>query len=299
MLIPCLDEAATIGKVIDDFRAALPAARIVVFDNASTDRTAAIATERGAEVILEPRRGKGYVVEAMFSRVEADLYVMVDGDDTYPADHVEALLSPLIAGEADMVVGARLKQGGEGAFRPFHMLGNLLVRGLINRIFGARLSDILSGYRAYNRRVVEQVPVVASGFEVETELTIQALYHRLSLVEVQVPYRSRPEGSHSKLNTFRDGWRVLWTIFSLFRETKPLTFFGLLAILLFAGGVAAGVPPVMDYVVHRYVYRVPLAILATGLMILSCLSLGLGIVLHAVNWRFKELHNVLTRPRRR
>jgi len=298
ILIPCHNEAATIGKVIDDFRAALPQAEIYVFDNCCTDKTAEIARRHGAKVLKEPRKGKGYVVESMFSVVDADYYVMVDGDDTYPAEKVNELLAPLMAGEADMTVAARLAQFDDQSFRPLHVAGNNLVRGLINKIFDANLTDILSGYRAFNRKVVQRIPVVSAGFEVETELTIQMLYYRLRIVEVQVPYRGRPEGSYSKLRTFRDGFRVLWKVFSLFRAFKPLTFFGSIGLFLFACGLGAGSLPIYDYLVHRWVYHVPLAILATGLMLLSAGSIFLGVLLHAVNWRFKELHNVLVRRKK-
>jgi hypothetical protein len=174
-------------------------------------------------------------------------------------------------------------------------MGNGMVRGLINKIFRADLTDIMSGYRAFNRRVVQRVPVVSSGFEVETELTIQMLYYKLKIVEVQVPYRGRPEGSFSKLNTFRDGTRVLWKIFNLFRAFKPLTFFGSAGILFFAMGVLAGLRPILDYVETSTMTHMGLAMLATGLILLSAISVFLGILLHAINWRFKELHNVLTR----
>jgi glycosyltransferase involved in cell wall biosynthesis len=297
VLIPCHNEEATVGKVVDDFRAQLPEAAIYVFDNCCTDHTAAIAAEHGAVVLSEPRQGKGFVVESMLDRVEADYYVMVDGDDTYPAERVRDLLAPVAAGAADMAVGARLAEHDERSFPRLHVAGNNLVRGLINRIFGAKLTDIMSGYRAFNRRVVRRVPVVSSGFEVETELTIQMLYYRLKVVEVQVPYRGRPEGSSSKLRTFRDGLRVLWKVFSLFRAFKPLTFFGGVGILLFALGILAGIPPVADYICdpQHYVRHVPLAILAMGLVLLSAGSVFLGLLLHAINWRFKELHNVTVR----
>ena len=297
VLIPCHNEAAAIGKVVDDFRANLPQADIIVFDNCCTDETAEIARRHGAKVLKEPRKGKGYVVENMLDSVEADYYVMVDGDDTYPAESVDEMLAPVMAGEADMVVGARLAQYDGRSFRPLHVAGNNLVRRLINRIFGAELTDILSGYRAFNRRVVQRVPVVSSGFEIETELTIQMLYYRLRIVEVQVPYRGRPEGSSSKLRTFRDGLRVLWKIFSLFRAIKPLTFFGGVGLFLLACGIAAGIAPIYDYAVHRYVYHVPLAILATGLILLATGSIFLGVLLHAINWRFKELHSVMVRSK--
>ncbi len=299
VLVPCHNEEATVGKVVRDFRAALPNAGIYVFDNCCTDATARLAAEAGATVLKEPRKGKGFVVEGMFDRIDADYYVMVDGDDTYPAEKAPELLAPVMGGEADMAVGARLASYGDKSFRPLHVWGNGLVRGLINRIFKARLTDIMSGYRAFNRSVVRRVPVVSAGFEVETELTIQMLYYRLKIVEVQTPYRGRPEGSQSKLHTFSDGLRVLWKIFSLFRAFKPLTFFGSVGIILFLLALAAGIPPVIDYVTHpeHKVAHFPLAILATGLMILSAGSVFLGVLLHAINWRFKELHNVMVRGR--
>jgi glycosyltransferase involved in cell wall biosynthesis len=295
VLIPCYNEAATIGKVIDDFRAQLPEATIYVFDNNCSDDTAAIARGRGAVVAREPRQGKGYVVERMFETIEADAFVMVDGDDTYPAEKVHDLLRPVLSGDADMACGARLAEYTQESFRPLHVAGNNLVRGLINKIFSANLTDILTGYRAFNRKVTRCVPVVSAGFEIETELTLQMLYYRLKIVEVQVPYRERPAGSVSKLRTFRDGARVLWKIFSLFRAFKPLTFFGGIGIVLLALGVAAGAPSIYDYAKSGYVYHVPLAILATGLVLLSFGSIFLGLLLHAMNWRLKELHNVLVR----
>jgi len=297
VLVPCYNEALTVGKVVDDFRRELPEATIYVFDNCSTDETAQIAADHGAQVAPEPRRGKGFVIEAMLSHIDADAYLMVDGDDTYPAENAHDLLGPVLAGQADMVVGARLADYTDTSFRPLHVFGNKLVRGLINAIFGQRLTDILSGYRAFNRDVVRRVPVVSGGFEVETELTIHTLYYRLKMLEVQVPYRARPEGSASKLHTFRDGARVLWKLFNLLRAFKPLTFFGLVGLVLFVLGVLAGIPPIHDYVSTGKVPHFPLAILATGLMILSAGCLFLGIILHAMNWRFKELHNVMVRGR--
>lgn len=297
VLIPCHNEEATIAKVVGDFRSQLPQATIYVFDNCCTDATARIAADADALVLKEPRKGKGFVVESMFDRIDADAYLMVDGDDTYPAEQAQALLNPVLNGEADMTIGARLSTHTGDSFRPLHMAGNTLVRHLINRIFDANLTDILSGYRAFNRRVVHRVPIVSSGFEVETELTIQMLYYRLTMKEVQVPYRGRPKGSCSKLNTLCDGFRVLWKLFSLFRAFKPLTFFGGLGLVLLMLGLLAGIPPIHDYVTqpgHRVVH-VPLAILATGLVLLSFGSGTLGLLLHAINWRLKELHNVMVR----
>ena len=297
VLIPCLNEEMTIGKVIDDFRRELPLSTIYIFDNCSTDATAAVAAEHGAVVMKEPRKGKGFVVDSMFDRIDADVYVMVDGDDTYPAGHVHKLLEPVLAGDADMVVGARLLDYTDRSFRSLHVFGNNLVRRLVNLVGSAQLTDIMSGYRAFNRRVVERIPVVSAGFEVETEMTIQMLYHQLKIVEVPIPYQPRPAGSESKLKTLRDGFRVLWKIFSLFRAFKPLTFFGGLGLLLMILGFLAGIMPIHDYLTEpdHNVRHVPLAILATGSMILSAGCIFLGILLHAVNWRFRELHNVLTR----
>jgi len=299
VLIPCYNEALTIGKVIDDFRGQLASAAIYVFDNSSTDATEQIAKDHGATVIKEARKGKGFVVESMFAQIDADVYVMVDGDDTYPADYVNKLIAPILSEEADMVVGARLMDYTDKSFRRLHVFGNNLVRKLVNWVGKAELTDIMSGYRAFNRRVVERIPVVSAGFEIETEMTIQMLYYRLRIIEVNVPYKQRPVGSKSKLRTFSDGFRVLWKIFSLFRAFKPLTFFGSFGLLFLALGLLAGVLPIHDYFTnpnHR-VDHVPLAILATGLILLSGSCSFLGILLHALNWRFWELHNVLTRKR--
>jgi glycosyltransferase involved in cell wall biosynthesis len=297
VLIPCYNEAATIGKVIDDFASQLPEAKIFVIDNNSGDDTARIAADRGATVLHEPRQGKGFAIETMFSRVEADIMVMVDGDDTYEASAVHELIEPVRQGRADMTVGARLSEYTDQSFRPLHVAGNGLIRGLINKLFGAELTDILSGYRAFNRKVCRRIPIVSAGFEVETELTIQMLYYRLRILEVQVPYRGRPEGSESKLRTFRDGFRVLAKLFGLFRSIKPMAFFGAVAVVLFLLGLAAGLPPIIGYFQTGKVERFPLAILATGLMLLSAGSFFAGVILHAINVRLLELHNVLVRHR--
>ncbi|MCE5278163.1 MAG: glycosyltransferase [Planctomycetaceae bacterium] len=298
VLIPAYNESMTIAKVVDDFRRELPQAQIYVFDNGSTDDTAATALAHEARVVKEPRRGKGYVVERMMDTVQADAYVLVDGDDTYPAEKVHDLLAPILSGEADMVVGARLQEYGENSFRPMHVTGNKVVRALVNWMGHSRLSDIMSGYRAFSRRVVDRLPVVSAGFEIETEMTIQMLYYRMEIVEVAVPYRQRPAGSVSKLQTVRDGLRVLWKMFTLFRSFKPLTFFGAVAVLLFGCGILAGILPINDYITTGKVPHFPSAILATGLMILSAGSVFLGILLHAINWRLREMHNVMVRGRR-
>ena len=290
VLIPCHDESQTVGRVIDDFRAQLPQARIIVVDNCSTDGSAEVARAHGAEVVFEPRLGKGYVVETLFDLAPADVCVLVDGDDTYPAQRVHDLLAPVLAGQADMAVGAR--QAGEaGAFRPLHVAGNNLVRRLVNLVSGARLSDILSGYRAFNRKVLDRLPIVSSGFEIETEMTIQMLYHRMRIVEVPVPYRARPPGSRSKLRTFRDGFRVIWKIFSLLRGFKPLTFFGSAALVSF-------VPAVLLLEAGHRAAGAAEFVAGSALLAFSMGCGFLGVLLHAMNWRLLELHNVLSRRRR-
>lgn len=299
VVIPCRNEEMTIGKVVDDFRRELAGARIVVFDNCSNDATAKVAGEHGAEVRFEPRLGKGYVIESAFEQVRADFYVLVDGDDTYPADKVHELLEPVVSGRAHMAVGARQAADGKGAFRPWHVAGNNLVRRLVNWMGRAKLTDILSGYRAFSRAVVERLPVVSAGFEIETEMTIQMLYYGMRIVEVAVPYRARPPGSRSKLRTFRDGGRVLWKVFSLFRALKPLTFFGALGIVFLAAALVCGAVPLYVYLTarHELIHYLPMVVLAVGFLVVSVGFVFLGIILHAVNWRLREMHNVLTRRR--
>ena len=227
--------------------------------------------------------------------IPADIIVMVDGDDTYPAEAVHELLAPILAEEADMVVGTRLQDFSDGAFRPLHVAGNRLVRGLINVIFRTRLTDIMSGYRAFTAELARNVPVTAVGFEVETELTLQSLYHGFVIREVPVPYRQRPPGSVSKLRTFRDGFRVLWTIFNIARSVKPLTFFGTLAVLALALGVLCALPAIFQYFgsADHQVRSFPLLFVGVGLVILAFGSLGVGVLLHALNVRLKEITSLL------
>jgi glycosyltransferase involved in cell wall biosynthesis len=299
LLIPCFNEERTIGKVIDDFRRELSDADIIVVDNCCTDATAQIAVDHGALVVREPRKGKGFAVETMFDRFDADVYVMVDGDDTYDATAVHRLIQPVLTGDADMTVGTRLSSHEADSFRPLHVLGNNLVRRLVNWVSSAQLTDIMSGYRAISRRAALRLPVVSAGFEIETDLTMQMLYYGMHIVEVPVAYGTRPEGSVSKLRTFRDGFLVLWKIFTLFRSFKPLTFFGGIGLAFLGMGVLAGILPVNDYLTepNHFVKHVPLAVLAMGLTIVGFGNIFLGILLHALNWRIRELHNVLTRGR--
>ncbi|HWW76797.1 MAG TPA: glycosyltransferase, partial [Pyrinomonadaceae bacterium] len=226
VLIPCYNEEPTVARVVARFREELPGARVYVFDNNSTDRTAEEARRAGAQVFVERRQGKGYVVQSMFRQVDADFYVMVDGDETYPPEAVHALLAPVVAGEADMSVGSRLHADSRSQFKRRNRLANQMVRSTLNSIFGVRLTDILSGYRAFSREFVKGLPLFGGGFEIETELTIKAVERGFRLVEVPVSLTHRPEGSHSKIQFMRDGFLILNTTLALFRDYKPLTFFG-------------------------------------------------------------------------
>ncbi len=281
VLVPCYNEAQTIGKVVDDFRRCLPGARVYVYDNNSTDDTARIARGHGAVVRREPRQGKGNVVRQMHRDVDAAYYVMVDGDDTYPAEAAPALLGPLMAGRADHVVGDRLSNGtyGEENTRAFHGMGNNLVRRLIRRLYGFEFRDVMTGYRAYTRAFARTLPVLSPGFEIETELSIHAVDKRWRIEQVPIDYRDRPEGSESKLSTFSDGAKVLRMIFSLFKDYRPLPFFNLLALLFCLLGLALGVPVVAEFTRTGLVPRLPTAVLAAVLMVLAALFLACGLVL--------------------
>jgi glycosyltransferase involved in cell wall biosynthesis len=297
VLVPCFNEAPTIGQVVADFKRQLPDATIYVYDNNSTDETARIAGGAGAVVRTEARQGKGFVVATMFSEIDADIYVMVDGDGTYPAERVHAIIAPIRSGLADMVVGNRLVDFGAGSFRNLHVFGNRLVVWAVNSIFGSRLADIMSGYRAFSRRFVGQLPIVSRGFEIETEMTLQALYRDLVITEVPVKYGERPQGSFSKLRTYSDGLRVLLKIIDIFKAYRPLLFFGVVGFLLATAGLVLGVIPVVGFLQTGRVDRFPTAILATGLMVLAMLSASVGLVLDGVNHRVKELAQLVLKSR--
>lgn len=300
VLIPCYQEELTIGKVVTDFKAALPEARIFVYDNNCTDQTAEVARKAGAEVVREKRQGKGFVVASMFEQVDADILVMVDGDDTYEASAVHELLAPILKGDADMTVATRQQEYQDKSFRPLHLLGNKMVCGIINWMFKSNVTDIFSGFRAFTRDAAAQIPITARGFDVETELTLQALYRGLVLKETTVPYRARPEGSFSKLSTVSDGIRVLLKLFLILKSYNPLTFFGLSSIVLLILGLAAGARPVYEYITERYVHAVPSAVLAAALVLLAFFSLGLGLILNSANLRLLELEKlILKRDRNR
>ena len=283
VLIPCYNEAQTIAKVVGDFRRELPESEICVFDNNSTDGSAAIAEDAGAIVCQVPQQGKGNVVRKMFRDVDADIYVMVDGDDTYPAEKVRDLIAPIAEGRADMVAGDRLSTTymTENK-RPFHCFGNRLVCFLISLFWGRRVNDVMTGYRAFSRRFVKNCPVVSDGFEIETEMTLHALDKRLDILEVPIAYRDRPAGSCSKLNTFRDGFRVLRMIFNLLRFYRPMQFFGGLGLLSVVLGVVFAIPVFMEYFKTGLVPRFPTLIFSVFLVLSGILSCTVALILDAL-----------------
>lgn len=288
VVIPCYNEAIAIGTVVADFRAALPQAAIHVFDNNSRDGTAAVAAAAGAVVHRVAMQGKGHVVRRMFADVEADAYVMVDGDDTYAAACAPAMLERLFADRLDMVVAVREPVHGE-VHRRGHAFGNAMLSGFLSGLFGRSCTDILSGYRAFSRRFAKSFPVLSSGFEIETELTVHALELRLPVAEVATPFKERPEGSVSKLSTFRDGWRILSTMQRLFSAERPLLFYSVAAVLLASLSVLLAIPLVITYLHTGLVPRFPTAILATGLMLLAALSFLAGLVLDTVTRGRREM----------
>ena len=290
ILIPCYNEELTIAKVVQDFNSELPNATIYVYDNNSHDNTAKIAKENGAIVKKEPKQGKGNVVRSMFRDIDADIYVMIDGDDTYPANFVHSLIKPVIDEEADIVIGDRHSNGTykEENQRPLHDFGNNLVKNLINRIFQSDLKDIMSGYRVFNKKFVKNIPVNSHGFEIETEMTLHTLDKRFSIKEIPIVYRDRPEGSFSKLNTYSDGMQVLKTIFWVFKDYKPLTFFTILSILFFVFSVFIGLPVILEFVETSFVSKIPSAILSVGLMLISILSLFSGFILDTIVKQHRE-----------
>ncbi len=282
-VIPCFNEALAIAQVIAEFRAALPEAEIHVFDNNSTDDTAAVARTHGASVTHVALRGKGNVARRMFADVEADVYVMVDGDATYDVREVRQLIGMMVEGNLDMVVGSRIDDGEDvQTYRRGHRFGNRLLTGAVAALFGGHLTDMLSGYRVFSRRYAKSFPAVSKGFEIETELTVHALELRMPFAEVPVLYRSRPEGSESKLSTYRDGWRILKTIWKLFVSERPLLFFSSVAALLVLLSVVLAEPLIVTYFETGLVPRLPTAVLVTGTMLVAMLSFVCGVVLHTV-----------------
>ena len=288
VLVPCFNEELAITKVVKDFRGALPTATIFVFDNNSTDNTALAARSAGAQVFAEKHQGKGFVVRRMFSDVEADIYVLVDGDATYDAPSAVAMIERLLDGHLDMVVANRVDRD-QAAYRAGHRAGNKLLNRFVATVFGAGLQDMLSGYRVFSRRFVKSFPVLSSGFEIETELTVHALELDLPITEIDTPYYPRPQGSTSKLNTWRDGWRILRTIVELYRTERPMQFFTMIGAALAIASIALGIPIIITYFETGLVPRLPTAVLATGLMIMASLSITIGLELDTVTRGRREM----------
>jgi glycosyltransferase involved in cell wall biosynthesis len=288
VLVPCFNEEAAVASVVGSFRKALPSAQIYVYDNNSKDRTAEVARAAGAEVRSERRQGKGHVVRRMFADIDADVYVLVDGDATYDAPSAPGMIERLLNEHLDMVVGSRVDQE-RAAYRRGHRTGNWLLTSFLSSVFGQAFTDILSGYRAFSRRFVKSFPVLSDGFEIETELTVHALELTMPVGEVETPYYARPEGSVSKLNTWRDGLRILGTILKLYRSEKPLRFFTFIGLFLALVSISLAIPLAITYLEDGLVPRVPTAILSTGLMIVAVLSVSSGLVLDTVTRGRREM----------
>jgi hypothetical protein len=288
VLIPCFNEETAVATVVADFRNALPSAEIFVYDNNSSDRTSAVAREAGAQVRRERRQGKGHVVRRMFADIDADIYILVDGDATYDALSAPRMIERLLSDHLDMVVGFRVDQA-EAAYRPGHRTGNWLLTGFLSMVFGEAFKDILSGYRVFSRRFVKSFPVLSDGFEIETELSVHALELALPVAEIETPYYARPPGSFSKLNTWRDGFRILGTILKLYRTEKPLRFFSAIGGFLTLVSIGLATPVVVTYLELGVVPRLPTAVLAMGLMITAVLSVSSGLVLDTVTRGRREM----------
>ena len=291
VLLPCFNEEATIAATVEGFRVALPSAEVYVYDNNSSDRTREIAAAGGAAVRSERQQGKGHVVRRMFADIDADVYVMADGDLTYDPKSAQAMVDLLLAEQLDMVVGTRRHQEKD-AYRGGHVLGNKLFTGILAGLFGRSFSDIFSGYRVFSRRFVKSFPVLSSGFEIETEISVHALELRMPVGEVETAYGARPEGSQSKLSTYGDGWRILKTIATLYRIERPVLFFGSIGALLLIAALFLSVPLVLTYLDTGLVPRVPTAILITGMTIIAVLCFFAGLILDTVTRGRREVRRL-------
>jgi glycosyltransferase involved in cell wall biosynthesis len=299
VIIPCYNEEIAIGKVVREAQRYLPNAEIFVFDNNSKDATVERARAAGAHVIHSPRQGKGHVVRHAFRILDADYYLLIDGDDTYPLEEVDRLFDAVVHQDAAMAIGTRLTQHQEGSFRKYHVTGNRIFSNLVSALFHQRIDDMLSGYRLLRRDFVDQIRLQSTGFEIETDLTLQAISKNFPIKEVPVSYRARPAGSHSKLNTYRDGFFIMKFILMVVKDYRPLPFFSAASLTCFLLSLWSGYQPVMDYIEHSYVYTVPRAILAASLMLMLFMFVGIGLVLdsqiRAFNDQLVILHRLLSR----
>ena len=293
VLIPCYNEEQTIGLVVRDFKKALPGADVFVYDNNSSDKTQEIAQKHGAIIREEKRQGKGFVVRRMFTDIDADVYIMVDGDDTYPADHINQLMKPILDGMADMTVGDRLKDIQTGQMKSLNLFGNKVIRSFLNTLFRSDLQDILSGYRVFNREFVRNVPIRSEGFEIETELTLKALERDMRIVEVPITFKDRPDGSFSKINHLADGIRIFRTILKILRDYRPFVFFSILSFLLFIPAAISGYAVIEQYVQTGMVDRIPLWITSIFLTLISLLFFVTGFILRSINHRIDDVEDLL------
>ncbi|MGZ3773976.1 MAG: glycosyltransferase family 2 protein [Pseudobdellovibrionaceae bacterium] len=295
VIIPCHNEELTIAKVVKDCQKYLPQAQVYVFDNISTDKTAETAKNCGATVVYSPKKGKGNVIRHAFSTVEADIYIVIDGDDTYPIEEAHKLIQPVQSGNFSMAVGTRQEFHTEKAFRRFHLFGNKFFSKVVSLSFGKEISDMLSGYRVFSKEFVKLVPLRSQGFEVETDLTLQAISKNFDIVEIPISYRNRPQGSTSKLKTFSDGTLILKFIFHLAKDYRPLPFFTFASLSCVLLSLLAGYAPILEFIEYAYVYKVPRAVLAGCLMILAVVFLGVGLVLDSQIRYFNDQFILLRR----
>lgn len=298
IIIPVYNEEKTISKVIQDFKKELPKADIIVIDNNSSDNTVKNALESGGCILFEKKQGKGYVVRKAFNEIDADVFILVDGDDTYPANEIHKLIEPVISGRYDMVVGNRLNDFKKENKTFLHGFGNNFFVWLINLVFRSNIKDVFSGYRVFSSDFVQETPLLSTGFEIESEITVQSLERGFRVKEIPIKYRERPQGSYSKLRTFHDGWRILLAIFSIFRDYRPMAFFSLLAALFLLMGFCTGFIVIIDYLQKGIVTRVPFAILTSLLIIVSFLCFIGGFIVGAVNRRFSELNELIKKSKK-
>ncbi len=293
VLIPCFNEEMTIRQVVTDFKLQLPDAEVYVYDNNSTDRTADQAKDAGAIVRFERRQGKGNVISTMFREIEADIYILVDGDGTYPANKVEDLISPILSGDADMVIGSRLHPSAKSHFHLINRIGNRVFLFLTNSIFRVEITDLLSGYRAFSRDVVKHLPITSRGFEVDTEITIASLERNYRIIEIPIDLSARPDGSMSKIRIWGDGFLIFNTILAFFRDYKPLTAFGILGLFFIILGLIPGILVINEFIKTGFISRMPSAILAVGLVLTGLIICFTGLVIHTISRRFQELDRQL------
>jgi glycosyltransferase (TIGR04182 family) len=298
VIIPTLNEEKTVGKVVRDFRKELPKTSIIVFDGNSKDRTRDMAKKAGGKVILQKTKGKGNAIQEIFSRIKSDIYILVDGDDTYPASDVHKLIKPVLRKEADMTVGNRLDQREKDSLSLLHLFGNRIITSTLNRAFNVKLRDVLSGYRVISRKVAEDLILLSKGFEIETELTIKTLIENYRIKEIPIRYRARPKGSEAKLNSFNDGYLIIYTIITMFRDHKPMRFFSILAAIAFIIGLLLGIEVIVEWLNTGLITKIPTVVLTSLLIILGAVLFSMGLMLDSMNKKWDEVIHLIKRKRK-